>query len=587
MISAPAAQADYARFDGGRVLSGEVERYVLEGEWLFEWGSYLTPQEAVLAFASEGANTLKVPSNWHGKVPSRPDNVHDDGIATYVAALSLPDVPRPDLILHVGMIHDAYRIYWVPRNNPSQAVEIAAKGNLSGPDLVAHRNLSHPLPFVGDGLLMIHVRKTMFDWGGVAEAPYISTAEDERFSQYLSSLIGGITIGALLLILLRNAVFFTSGLRDKSAGFLALISLVIILRAITVENIIEMMFGPQWHAYRMRLEVGLVPLLACWTYFLLEALFPLRLPQIVRLPLQMSAYILALCAFVLPLGLVSTVLTYAQIYCLITFIPGTILIVDAIRTHQPGAKTLGVSTGLCLTAGLHDIVSANMDSYNLFLIPVSIVALMMILSHIVGNRASVAIARSELLEQEKEQLARAHDDALHMARHDHLTGLLNRQSFDNLWAQSWLDSIDTRTPLSVIMFDIDHFKSVNDTYGHPTGDAVLRELAARLSAMDLRKSDRLCRYGGEEFVLILPNTTQSDAHNLANRLLKTVADARFETGHGLLAITCSFGVAGTDATRSPAASDLLEAADTALYLAKSDGRNCVRAPATPDVTAAA
>ncbi|MGR3634897.1 MAG: diguanylate cyclase [Shimia sp.] len=587
VISAPSAQADYASFDGGQVYEGDVDRYSLAGDWLFEWGAYLTPQEAVMAFDAEDADSLKVPSNWHGKVPSSPDNAHDDGIATYVAALSLPDVARMDLILHVGMIHDAYRVYWVPRDNPSQAVEIATQGNLSGPELAAHRNLTHPLPFVGDGLLMIHVRKTMFDWGGVAEAPYISRAENERFSQYLRSLISGITIGALLLILLRNAVFFTSGLRDKAAGVLAVLSLIVILRAIAVENIIEMMFGAEWHPYRMRLEVGLVPLLASWTYLLIEELFPLRLPQLVRLPLQISAYTLALLAFVLPLGLVSTVLFYAQIFCLITFIPGTIHIVHAIRTHQTGAKTLGISTGLCLAAGLHDLISANLDNYNLFLIPVSIVALMMILSHIVGNRASVAIARTELLEQEKEQLARAHDDALHMARHDHLTGLLNRQSFDHLWAQSWLDSIDDRTPLSLILFDIDHFKSVNDTFGHPTGDTILRDLSARLSALNLRKSDRLCRYGGEEFALILPDTTQRDAEGLATRLLNTVADTAFETDHGPLSITCSFGVAGTDATRSPAASDLLETTDTALYLAKSDGRNCVRTPAGTKETVAA
>jgi diguanylate cyclase (GGDEF)-like protein len=105
--------------------------------------------------------------------------------------------------------------------------------------------------------------------------------------------------------------------------------------------------------------------------------------------------------------------------------------------------------------------------------------------------------------------------------------------------------------------------------------------------MNLRKSDRLCRYGGEEFVLILPNTTQRDAQSLANRLLKTVADTTIETSHGPLSITCSFGVAGTDATRCTAASLLVEAADVALYRAKSEGRNCVRTPADPNIFAAA
>jgi diguanylate cyclase (GGDEF)-like protein len=123
------------------------------------------------------------------------------------------------------------------------------------------------------------------------------------------------------------------------------------------------------------------------------------------------------------------------------------------------------------------------------------------------------------------------------------------------------------------MLDVDHFKSVNDTYGHLAGDIVLKNLAAMIRS-NLREIDIPCRFGGEEFVVTLPETTLQNAAKLAERLRKLIGETRIETENGLVSITISIGVAefGGECQN---VEKLLDCADTALYQAKALGRNKV------------
>lgn len=159
--------------------------------------------------------------------------------------------------------------------------------------------------------------------------------------------------------------------------------------------------------------------------------------------------------------------------------------------------------------------------------------------------------------------------ATEAATHDPLTRLGNRRSF-----QSTLDSELSRQwryrmPLSLMMFDIDHFKVVNDQYGHKMGDQVLEKLA-RLASDQLRAHDAIARWGGEEFVILLPETDQEGARIRAERLRAEVENFSFIEGHP---VTISIGVA--EARPGTAPIDLVETADQALYVAKNTGRNRV------------
>ncbi len=161
-----------------------------------------------------------------------------------------------------------------------------------------------------------------------------------------------------------------------------------------------------------------------------------------------------------------------------------------------------------------------------------------------------------------------------LATTDGLTGALSRRGFREEADRAVALALRHRYDLSAIVFDLDHFKGINDTHGHPTGDIVLRETIATCKEL-LRKSDLIGRIGGEEFAVLLPQTQLAAAVDVAEKLRSAVAHQRLHASSGAFAITASFGVTGLDPTVIDIDS-LLQRADVALYDAKASGRNrCV------------
>lgn len=158
------------------------------------------------------------------------------------------------------------------------------------------------------------------------------------------------------------------------------------------------------------------------------------------------------------------------------------------------------------------------------------------------------------------------------ARIDGMTGLWNRTYFDERLHEEVQGAVRNNTPLSLIFCDIDHFKALNDKYGHTYGDFVLEEFANLISTG--RETDIACRYGGEEFVIILPNTTASEAARVAERRRERIGEHYWEP-HENLKVTASFGVSELAITGTESMEALVESADEALYAAKQAGRDRV------------
>ena len=176
--------------------------------------------------------------------------------------------------------------------------------------------------------------------------------------------------------------------------------------------------------------------------------------------------------------------------------------------------------------------------------------------------------RNRALESEIVEYERAHDDLVKMAQTDELTGLSNRRSFYRSFEREERRARRAEVPLGVVLFDVDFFKGINDTYGHEQGDAALRELADLVQS-ELRLSDQLFRWGGEEFLVLATDTDFDGTVTLAERLRSAIERHQFAAGQ----ITCSFGVAVLEPSESCTA--LLRRVDDALYFAKRCGRNRV------------
>lgn len=159
------------------------------------------------------------------------------------------------------------------------------------------------------------------------------------------------------------------------------------------------------------------------------------------------------------------------------------------------------------------------------------------------------------------------------AQIDGLTGLWNRAYFDARWAEEFARATRHGRAASIAMIDVDHFKSINDGFGHPAGDAVLQGVA-KLLHRELRQSDIACRYGGEEFVIILADTSAAAATAMCDRIRNAIADVAWPR-HPERKVTASFGVAGCEGVPKVTAEKWIEIADQNLYTAKRSGRNRV------------
>jgi len=180
----------------------------------------------------------------------------------------------------------------------------------------------------------------------------------------------------------------------------------------------------------------------------------------------------------------------------------------------------------------------------------------------------------------RDRLRHAQADAA--SRRDALTGLANRHHLDATLGKLWALPADAASPVSVVLIDIDHFKRLNDRYGHATGDLCLKRVAAIVTAELRGSGDDAVRFGGEEFLLLLPNMEMANAMRVAERIRRAIEAAAIPNeGVGLRGIvTASFGVASS-CISDLSATELIAAADSALYAAKRKGRNQVWPPLAP------
>lgn len=189
-----------------------------------------------------------------------------------------------------------------------------------------------------------------------------------------------------------------------------------------------------------------------------------------------------------------------------------------------------------------------------------------------ANELKVRLRAGRRILDLQTQLMAAQDQLRDQASRDPLTGVWNRTAIFDVLRRDLARGERERSDTAVVMADLDYFKKLNDTYGHLAGDSVLRESVRRMAA-NIRSYDALGRYGGEEFLIVLPGCDSNSGCGRAERLRQALAAEAFDTSEGRITVTCSLGVASTAEIGRVDSDALIRAADAALYRAKNAGRN--------------
>lgn len=243
-----------------------------------------------------------------------------------------------------------------------------------------------------------------------------------------------------------------------------------------------------------------------------------------------------------------------------------------------------VALGLCSAGSMAMAIDSFLRYWFpvVVIIPVSIAAASqpndgnLLLACLIAIYTIYIMTTTGIVHRDYWRAARATAALEHASQTDALTQVSNRMSFDQEYQREWRRARRSNEGLGILMIDLDHFKSINDTYGHPAGDAVLKNTAAAIRKTLLRAGDSVARYGGEEFVVLLPHTNLEGTQAVAKRILSNVASQRILIDPGTeLNITCSIGSAWAHPENPAPSEELLKQADTALYRAKAGGRNQV------------
>ena len=294
-------------------------------------------------------------------------------------------------------------------------------------------------------------------------------------------------------------------------------------------------------------------------------------PKIDRIVAWLVRIALAAMAACVATGAKPTAVSIAFAYIMLFTIVMVVLGVLGVRRSREQAR-------IFLVASLASMVGAFVTTLAVMgVLPFSTLTFRAVEVGVMLEASIWALALGLRLRRDRE----GHTHALQLAQHDQLTGLWNRRGFLERATPLYTEAMRGGTPLSVILLDIDHFKSINDHHGHDAGDCTLVAIAHQLQDM-CRPEDAICRWGGEEFLILLPGVTHASALDRAERLRASmeVMVVGLASG-GTICATASFGVAS--GTHSSSLKEMLRNADTALYAAKQAGRNRVESAREAEV----
>ena len=588
----------YASIDARSVI--ENNKVSLQGTWQYQWGTWLPLAD--IANHNHSAQEITLPNYLADlPIPEAADQPNNQGIMTYFVTIkNLPDLfKRPTMA--VGDVSEAWQAWWVDEATGTTTF-LGQSGRMAKTKAEQEfNNKNYLLMLPNDsqvGTLVFYVSAYHSARTGLYSELNI-VEYDQAYTLSLADLASrAFILGIGVFIVIQNLVFFIQRPKEKTLLLIALFALVGLLRAAFASGYVD--FFVQLSNFR-ELSIRLEYLLIIWPavagLHMLSAFFPY--PRLRYAPLlsylalgiiTVVTFSISLTTMTLNLDKYQLALAFVAALCLLYILRGVSLKLKNSRAFLYSFIPL-------ILAIINDVYASRSASYSFYIAEYAFFFFMFIQTQIQASRFIIALETSEhltdnlqrevarktfelqkrnqLLEEKAESLELKHQEVKLLSETDHLTGLYNRQSLESRFEHHFQVARRSHQPLSLVMMDLDHFKDINDKYGHTVGDESLIYVASYLRALSLRKHDLVARYGGEEFVILLNGTDLDTAHKLVQEMCNGLPKHPVTGNHPDLHLTASFGIAELWQSHATTPQMLIERADSALYLAKQNGRNRV------------
>lgn len=562
----------------------------LSGEWEFYWNDLHAPRRFAGERQPKRTDYATLPGTWKdltvngAKLPGT-------GYATYRLVVLL-DRAHPNLAIRSTTVSSAFAIF-VNGTMANRAGTVGADPAASIPGCLPQVSGIEGAP--ADRLdIVLQVSNFHYRSGGPWEHIRLGRQNELAYEKWVIDIKSVFLFGCLFIMFLYHSALFLMRPQDRQFAYMALFCLIISLRPLfTGEYIITRIFPTIPFDTVIRVLYLSYFLAVPTGNYLFKSLYPDETPVWQpRLVLAITGMFSLAVLFTPPLVFTHFVFTF--FYFALAVIAAIIVEnVFAVKRKRDGAAIILAGIAVLAVATINDNLNASYNIHSVNLVDVGTVIFVISQALVLSRRLTGAFTSVETLSREltglnagleaqvKErtlELECAYESMKEISFRDPLTGCFNRRFMEEQLPTEIERALRYGRPLSVIMGDIDHFKAINDTHGHHAGDLVLISISRTIIDTMRDRIDWVCRYGGEEFIIVMPETRIEDGSVVAERLREKIENTPAKAAGTSIPITMSFGVTGfvTSARgRKVSMKELLESADRMLYRAKNEGRNRV------------
>ncbi|MFW6016762.1 MAG: diguanylate cyclase [bacterium] len=544
----------------------------LDGEWEFYWQELLEPDD--FHNSQKISSIVEVPAAWNAYHIDG-ETINSMGYATYRIIIEFDKNPKIKG-LKIPRVFTSYKM-WVNGELIASAGNIANSHENASPRYQPQLAFFQPEEYTE---IIVQVSNFSHRSGGILESIILGSEENILNLRTKALAYDLFLFGALLIMGIYHLIIYIYRKKEHSILYFAIFCLLVSIRTIIVGEIFFIHLFPEFNwelAHNIQTLSYYLGVLFLFMFF--KSLYPNAISDISVKLITIIVSLFTLLVLLTPARIFTYFNPLFQIFNIITIIYlffslFNVLKFKVIKEKDTSSLFIIIGVIILIISIVHDMffLSILMSDYGFLrsFIKTGNLSSIGLLVFILANSLALSINYSRAFQRNEELIT--------ISRTDSLTNLWNRRYFEDVLKKEWELALNSQSSLSLLFMDVDNFKAYNDFYGHKAGDKCLSKISQCLKQSIRKTGDIVARIGGEEFVILLPETDITQALKKAENIRKNIEDLSIPAAENIAEdfVTISIGAASIIPDEKTTPADLILAADKAMYLAKQSGKNIVK-----------